>query len=150
MIRLGPKTSVHEKHVSVKSSATGCDVTKCATNNITRVQQALALYQTHVLSFRNTPIRSILSVLSPNHDQLCTVSQVCDLVIPQRVSKLVYWNHVPVCLLFATLQESSRHVCLLELKNMTCCHLQETMLCTTCWCRCCRLQQLVFQVAGLV
>ena len=31
MIRLGPKTSVHEKHVSVKSTATGCDVTNCAT-----------------------------------------------------------------------------------------------------------------------
>ena len=31
VIRLGPKTSVHEKHVSVKSSVTGCDVTNCAT-----------------------------------------------------------------------------------------------------------------------
>ena len=30
-IRLGLKTSVHEKHVSVKSTATGCDVTSCAT-----------------------------------------------------------------------------------------------------------------------
>ena len=30
-IRLGPKTSECEKHVSVKSTATGCDVTNCAT-----------------------------------------------------------------------------------------------------------------------
>ena len=31
-IRHGPKTSVyHEKHVSVKSTVTGCDVTNCAT-----------------------------------------------------------------------------------------------------------------------
>ena len=31
MIRLGTKTSVHEKHVRVKSTVTGCDVTNCAT-----------------------------------------------------------------------------------------------------------------------
>ena len=31
VIRLKPKTSVHEKHVSVKSTVTGCDVTNCAT-----------------------------------------------------------------------------------------------------------------------
>ena len=31
LIRLGPKTSVHGKHVSVKSPVTGCDVTNCAT-----------------------------------------------------------------------------------------------------------------------
>ena len=30
-IRLGPKTSVYEKHVSVKSTVVGCDVTNCAT-----------------------------------------------------------------------------------------------------------------------
>ena len=30
-IRLGPKTSVCEKHVSVKSTVPGCDVTYCAT-----------------------------------------------------------------------------------------------------------------------
>ena len=30
-VRLGPKTSECEKHVSVKSTATGCDVTYCAT-----------------------------------------------------------------------------------------------------------------------
>ena len=30
-IRLGPMTSVCEKHVSVKSTVTGCDVTNCAT-----------------------------------------------------------------------------------------------------------------------
>ena len=30
-IRLGPKTSECEKHVSVKSTVTGCDVTNCAT-----------------------------------------------------------------------------------------------------------------------
>ena len=30
-IRLGPKTSVYERHLSVKSTATGCDVTNCAT-----------------------------------------------------------------------------------------------------------------------
>ena len=30
-IRLRPKTSVCEKHVSVKSTVTGCDVTNCAT-----------------------------------------------------------------------------------------------------------------------
>ena len=30
-IRLGPKRSVYEKHVSVKSTVTGCDVTNCAT-----------------------------------------------------------------------------------------------------------------------
>ena len=29
-IRLGPKTSVYEKHVSVKSTVAGCDVTNCA------------------------------------------------------------------------------------------------------------------------
>ena len=29
-IRLGPKTSECEKHVSVKSTVTGCDVTNCA------------------------------------------------------------------------------------------------------------------------
>ena len=38
-IRLGPKTSECEMHVSVKSTVTGCDVTYCC-NNITRVQQA--------------------------------------------------------------------------------------------------------------
>ena len=31
VIQLGPKTSVHEKHASVKSTVTGCDVTNCAT-----------------------------------------------------------------------------------------------------------------------
>ena len=31
VIRLGPRTSVHEKHVRVKSTVTGCDVTNCAT-----------------------------------------------------------------------------------------------------------------------
>ena len=31
MIRLGPKTSVYEKHISVKSTVAGCDVTYCAT-----------------------------------------------------------------------------------------------------------------------
>ena len=31
VIRLGPKTSVHEKHVSVLSTVLGCDVTNCAT-----------------------------------------------------------------------------------------------------------------------
>ena len=31
VIRLGPKTSVYEKHISVKSTVTGCDVTNCAT-----------------------------------------------------------------------------------------------------------------------
>ena len=31
VIRLGPKTSGREKHVSVKSTVTGCDVTNCAT-----------------------------------------------------------------------------------------------------------------------
>ena len=31
VVRLGPKTSVHEKHVSVKSTVTSCDVTNCAT-----------------------------------------------------------------------------------------------------------------------
>ena len=31
VIRLGPKTSVYEKHVSVKSTVTGCDVAYCAT-----------------------------------------------------------------------------------------------------------------------
>ena len=30
-IRLGPKTSVYEKHVSVKSTVQRCDVTNCAT-----------------------------------------------------------------------------------------------------------------------
>ena len=30
-IRRGPKTSVYEMHVSVKSTVTGCDVTYCAT-----------------------------------------------------------------------------------------------------------------------
>ena len=30
-IRLGPKTSVYEKHVSVKSTVASCDVTYCAT-----------------------------------------------------------------------------------------------------------------------
>ena len=30
-IRLGPKTSECEKHGSVKSTVTGCDVTYCAT-----------------------------------------------------------------------------------------------------------------------
>ena len=29
-IRLGPKTSVYKKHVSVKSIVTSCDVTNCA------------------------------------------------------------------------------------------------------------------------
>ena len=32
-IRLGPKTSVHEKHVSVKSTVTSSDVTYCATTS---------------------------------------------------------------------------------------------------------------------
>ena len=31
VIRLGPKTSVYERHDSVKSTVTGCDVTNCAT-----------------------------------------------------------------------------------------------------------------------
>ena len=30
-VRLGPKTSVPEKHVRVKSTVTSCDVTNCAT-----------------------------------------------------------------------------------------------------------------------
>ena len=32
-IRLGPKTSVCEKHVSVKSTVSGCDVTNCGTTS---------------------------------------------------------------------------------------------------------------------
>ena len=31
VIRLGPKTSVHERHVSVQSAVTSCGVTNCAT-----------------------------------------------------------------------------------------------------------------------
>ena len=31
VIRLGPKTSVHEKHVSAMSTVTSCDMTNCAT-----------------------------------------------------------------------------------------------------------------------
>ena len=41
MIRLELKTSVYEKHVSVKSTVTGCDVT--TGNNITRFEQATVL-----------------------------------------------------------------------------------------------------------
>ena len=79
---------------------------------------------------------TIFSVLQARHNHLSLRSFAgLPLVIP-NASASSCWNDVLVCMLFTTLQESSRHVCFLGLKPW-CSHLQETLFCTTCWCGCC-------------